>query len=103
MWASFAFPHKPLIIVVLTGDPQTTGYCWWIIWRKCSEKLARKSAPVVAESLWIGGGRGTEGSVEKLGCQQSELNRVYVEKRSFSSSGSSRSLTQSRSATVQAS
>jgi hypothetical protein len=25
MWASFAFPHKPLIIVVLTGVPQTTG------------------------------------------------------------------------------
>jgi hypothetical protein len=31
------------------------------------------------------------------------LNRVYFEKRSFSSSGSSRSLTQSRSATVQGS
>ena len=69
MWASFAFPHKPLIIVVLTGVPQTTGYCWWIIWHKCSEKLASKSAPVVAEPLWVGGGRGTEGSVEKLGCQ----------------------------------
>ena len=55
MWASFAFPHKPLIIVVLTEIPQTTGYCWWIIWHKCSEKLASKSAPVVAESLFADG------------------------------------------------
>ena len=33
----------------------------------------------------------------------SDLNRVYLEKRSFSSSGSSRSLTERRSATTQGS
>ena len=34
---------------------------------------------------------------------RSHLNRVYFEKRSFSSSGSSRSLTERRSATTQGS
>ena len=32
---------------------------------KSNEKLARKSAPVVVESLWVGGGRGPSKSPRK--------------------------------------